>query len=133
MWAVLVCAVAAMIVGFIWYGPLFGKMWLRIVGATRADLETRKKMQKRAGALYLVQFLLTLFQAYVLAHYIQGWTDATGTENSLWIWAAFVMPTLAGACMWTNEPRKAAWARFLLQSGYQLVVFIIFGFILAVW
>lgn len=132
-WAVLVCGVVSMIIGSIWYGPLFGKTWMRIIGATNQDVETRKKMQKAAGPLYVVQFLLTLFQAYVLAYYIAGWSDASGVVNALWIWAAFIMPTVAGACMWTNDSRQIAWSRFLIQAGYQLVLFIVFGLILGMW
>jgi hypothetical protein len=30
--AVLACAIAAMPVGFLWFGPLFGKAWARHMG-----------------------------------------------------------------------------------------------------
>ena len=32
--AVLVGGVINMAVGFVWYGPLFGKLWLRLIGKT---------------------------------------------------------------------------------------------------
>lgn len=127
------CAALAMIIGAVWYGPLFGKKWMEIIGADSADGEARKKMQRGAGKLYLVQFLLTLFQVWVLACYIGGWKDASGFENALWIWAAFVVPVLAGVSMWNNDSAKTAWARFLIQSGYQLVIFSVFGLILGWW
>lgn len=131
--AVVVCAVLAMVVGALWYGPFFGNKWLEVIGATAVDMEARKKMQKAAGPLYAIQFILTLFQAYVLAHYIAGWEEASGLENALWIWAAFVMPVVAGSAMWTNDTRKQAWTKFLLQAGYQLVIFVIFGLVLDTW
>lgn len=132
-WAVVVGAVLAMAIGALWYGPLFGKKWLEIVGATSADLEVRKQMQKNATPLYLVQFVLTLFQVLVLAHLIADTTKVGGLERALWIWAAFVIPTLAGAVMWTNEPSKQKRARFLIQGGYQLTIFIVFGLFLQFW
>lgn len=131
--AILACGVLAMIVGAVWYGPLFGKKWLEIVGADVSDLEARKKMQKEAGKLYVVQFLLVLFQVWVLAYYIEGWEETTGLVNALWIWVAFVMPTVAGSAMWNNDSAKVAWSRFFIQSGYQLVVFVIFGLVLEFW
>lgn len=131
--AVLVCAVASMALGFVWYGPLFGKKWAQIIGVNTADLEARKKMQQSAGPLYIVQFLITLFQVYVLAHYIAGWEEASGVTNSLWIWAGFVIPTVAGASMWNNDSAKISWARFLIQGGYQLALFVMFGLILGNW
>ncbi len=132
-WAVLVCGVLAMIIGYVWYGPLFGKAWLKVIKATDLDLEARRAMQKRAMPLYLVQFVLTLFQAYVLSYYIAGWKEASGVENSLWIWAAFVMPVIAGTAMWNNDSKEISWARFLIQSGYQLTIFVVFGLIISYW
>ncbi len=132
-WAIATGAILSMIIGALWYGPLFGKKWMEIVGGSPADEEARKKMQKSAGPLYAVQFLLVLFQVLVLAHLIADTQRAGGLERSLWIWAAFVIPTLAGAVMWTNEKGKVKWARFLIQGGYQLVLFIVFGLLLQFW
>ena len=132
-WAIASGAVLSMVIGAIWYGPLFGKKWMEIVGVNPEDSEARKKMQKSAGPLYAVQFLLTLFQVFILAHLVADTKIAGGLERSLWIWAAFVIPTLAGAVMWTNEIRKLKWARLLIQGGYQLVLFTMFGLLLQFW
>jgi hypothetical protein len=131
--AIVAGAVISMIVGAVWYGPLFGKKWMEIIGVDSADAEARKKMQKSAGPLYAVQFLLTLFQVLVLAHLIADTKTVGGLERSLWIWAAFVIPTLAGAVMWTNQSGKLKRTRFLIQGGYQLILFIVFGLLLQFW
>lgn len=131
--AVLACGIWSMILGFIWYGPLFGKKWMQIIGADAESKKEREEMQKSAGPLYGIQFVLSLFQAYVLAYYIAGWQDASGIENALWIWAAFVVPILAGNAMWNNDSKEISWARFLIQAGYQLLLFVSFGFILGTW
>ncbi len=131
--AVLTCAVISMILGGIWYGPLFGKKWMEILGTDSKDKKEIAKMQKSAGPLYLIQFLLTLFQAYVLAYYVKGWNEVSGVEGSLWIFFAFIMPTIAGFSMWNNYTKKVAIERFLIQSGYQLVLFTLFGLILGSW
>jgi hypothetical protein len=132
-WAVVSGAVLSMVIGAIWYGPLFGKKWMEILGVNPSDLEAKKKMQKSAGLLYLVQFILTLFQVLILAHILADTRLVGGLQRSLWIWAAFVIPTLAGAVMWTNENGKLKWARFLIQGGYQLILFILFGLLLQYW
>ncbi len=133
--AVLACAVISMIVGSIWYGPLFGKKWMQIIGADKLDEIQRKEMQKSAMPLYGVQFVLSILQAYILACYIGigSWIEISGVFNALLIWVAFVMPTVAGSSMWNNNPTKIKWAQFLIQAGYQLVLFIIFGFVLFMW
>ena len=130
--AVLVCAVASMVLGGMWYGPLFGKKWMEIVGADLSDVEC-KEIQKAAGPLYFVQFLLTLFQVFVLANFIIALNQFSALEVSLWLWVAFIIPTVAGGAMWNNDSKKIAWARFLIQAGYQLILFILFAIILGSW
>ncbi|MFA7277939.1 MAG: DUF1761 domain-containing protein [Candidatus Gracilibacteria bacterium] len=132
-WAVLVCAIASMIVGSVWYGPIFGKKWMQICGADKLDMEARKKMQKAAGPLYLAQFLLTLLQLWVFANILNYWPGASTVWIAVFMWVGFIMPTIAGSSMWNNDASKVKWARFLIQSGYQLVMFIIFGLILGLW
>lgn len=131
-WAVLVCGVLAMVLGSIWYGPLFGKLWMKIIGVPEMDVVKRKEMQKKALPLYLIQFLLTLFQLFVLVH-LTGSDATSGVLSALWVWAGFVLPTVAGACMWTNDSRNTAWTKFLLQAGFQLASFVLFGAILGAW
>lgn len=132
-WAVLVCGLLSMALGSVWYGPIFGKKWIEVIGATEMDMQKRAEMQKGMWKLYLTSFLLALFQAYVLAHYIAGWEEAGGLGNSLWLWAAFVVPTVAGGSMWNNDSSKVSWTRFLIQAGYYLVLFVAFGLILGAW
>ncbi len=133
-WAVLACGIVSMVLGFVWYGPLFGKKWMEICGTTAQDLERRKEMQKKAGPLYAVQFVLTLLQAWVLAWFI-GFLmqsgQSGGVHTAFAIWLAFLMPTVAAGAMWNADAGKVKWAKFLLQAGYYLVLFLIFGLILA--
>jgi hypothetical protein len=145
-WAVLVCGVLSMVIGFVWYGPLFGKKWLEIVGATFKDVEERKKMQKAAGPLYLLQFIMTLFQVAVLdycinmrqqyllfTNYNGGRAASEPLYVALIVWAGFIIPIVAGSAMWNNDSAKISRARFLIQAGYQLVLFVVFGLVLGMW
>ncbi len=131
--AIAVGAVLSMVVGSIWYGPLFGKKWGILNGMNLMDEENIKKMQKSAGPLYGIQFAMTLFQVLVLAHLIADTQIVGGLERALWIWAAFVIPTLAGASMWTSEKKEFKISRFFIQSGYQLIMFAIYGLLLQYW
>ena len=132
-YAILVGSVLAMVVGALWYGPLFGNMWMKIIGISPEDKQAREKMQKSAGPLYLIQFVLTLFQVFVLAMIVANWKDSAGYMTALWVWAGFVIPTIAGTAMWNNDSAKISWGRFLIQGGYQLTIFLIFGLLLTYW
>lgn len=123
--AMLVCAVLAMAIGALWYGPLFGRKWLEITG--------QGAIRRDPLALYGVQFILSLVQLYVLSQFINGWTDASGMENAFWIWLGFVMPTVAGLSLWNGQPVRDRFTMFGIAAGYQLVSLLAFGFILELW
>ncbi len=129
--AVVSAAILAMAAGFVWYGPLFGKTWLKITGMSSMSEEAQKKMKKDSNQLFAIQFVLTLFQVWVLARSFTGSPDAP--QNMVWIWAAIVIPTLASAVMFTGDSTKVKWVKFLVQGGYQLVIFVLFGLILGMW
>ncbi len=136
LWAVLGCGIFSMVLGFVWYGPLFGKKWMEVIGADALDAAERKKMQQRAGPLYLLQFLLTLFQAFVASGFIYEFRDGslkTPLQLMLMLWGGFVVPITAANAMWNNESKKKSWTRFLLSAGYQLVLNLAFGLILFLW
>ena len=132
-WAILLSAVMALVLGFLWFGPIFGKMWMHATGATAMDKEARMKMQKASGPLYVIQFLLTMLQVYILAYYIVGMSSVSAFSHAFMIWLGFVMPVEAGMAMWNNDSAKVKWTKFLLQAGYQLLVFIVFAFIIGMW
>lgn len=132
--AVLVCGVVSMAVGFIWYGPLFGKAWMKIMGAETMSGEQKDKMRKDMWKYYITQFVLSLFQIFVLAWYIITLKDISdGVHTAFSLWIAFVMPTVAGAALWSGKPKKVAWRMFFISAGAQLVSFILFGLILGAW
>ena len=56
--AVLVAAVANMILGSLWFGPIFGKMWVKASGMTREKMEEAKK--KGMAGSYALMFWVRL-------------------------------------------------------------------------
>ena len=128
------CAVLAMILGSVWFGPIFGKTWMRLNGVDSTDETAVKDMQKGLGLIMVTQFVLVLFQVWVLYLYLLGAADEMSmTSNALWIWAAFVVPTLAAAGLWGPEAAKPARTRFMIQAGYNLVLFVAFAMIIQTW
>ncbi len=127
---IVVCAVLSMVIGYLWFGPLFSKKWLEAMNVTPEDLEKRKSMQASAGPLYGVQVLLSLLQLFILSNLIT-FTGGNGVIIAIFMWLGFVMPTLAGSAMWNTLTGKQKWTLFSLTAGYQLVMFIIYGYILS--
>ncbi len=132
--AVLVCAVLSMVIGSIWYGPLFGKKWMQLAKIEDLSEEKKKEMRKGMWKTYLLQFALSLFQIYVLAWYINTLSDmSSGVHTAFSLFIAFIMPTLAGGSLWNGDSNKDNWTRFWLTFGANLVSFIVYGFVLGMW
>ncbi len=131
--AVLVSAIIAMGLGFVWHGPLFGKKFMAAMGMTiPTDPEVRKKMQKAMAMTYVIQFLLFVVTTSVLSIYI-NYGPKTGLVTAVCLWLGFVMPTAASAALWNDRPTNAKWTIFLVSAGFNLVMLAVAGLILGSW
>ncbi len=130
LWAVLAAALASMVLGTLWYGPLFGKPWMKMVGMTKADAEKAKK--DGMGKTYLLMFVSSFVLAFVLAHVIQAFGAETwqmGLAAGFWTWLGFIATKSMGGQLW----RKDSWNLYYLNNGYELLNLLIAGLILTLW
>lgn len=129
---VLLCAIASMVIGFLWYGPLFGKPWMKMVGLTKEKME---KSKDSMGMTYGVMFLSSLLMAYVLAHFV--WYAAPGSltlfisvKTAVWAWLGFIATYALSKFLFNVE--KKPWTLLVIDTGYYLVTLIVMGVILGV-
>lgn len=134
--AVLVCGVASMVLGFLWYGPMFGKMYISMMGFDKMDPAKQEAMKKGMTKSYVLSFIGALVMALVLAHalvFAESYMNASGAlaglQVGLWNWLGFIAPVTMGNVLWGNQ----TWKLWLLGNGYNLVQLLMFGVILALW
>ena len=86
--AVLACAIVAMPVGFLWFGPLFGKAWARHMGFGGMQ-QTDAGLMGKAMAIFFVGNLLKCVgacpQHRSLAGLVLGAVSGCGAMESTWI------------------------------------------------
>ena len=128
--AVVVAAVACFLLGGLWYSPvLFAKRWVALIGKSEAELKAS------AGSMpmsYLVVLLCGLVTAWVMALVVGNFAPASAVDGALigaLCWLGFAGATSYGTALFSGKP-KALW---LIDSGFNLVSFIVAGVILAVW
>ena len=128
--AVLVAAIISMVIGFLWYGPLFGKTWMKLASMSETQIKGAKK--KRMTKLYIIAFIGTLVTSLVLAHFID-YTESTkigdAFQAAFWIWLGFIAPLLLGSVLWEGKSLKL----FFLNAIYNLVSLVIAAIILTAW
>lgn len=134
--AVLVAAVSNMVIGFLWYGPLFGKTWSQLMGWGELTPEQLAEKQKKARPAYVISFLGALLMAYGLAHalifgsaYTHIFGISGGLIGSFWYWLGFVVPVTVGTVLWDGKP----WKLWFINVGYWLVTMLVMGAILGWW
>lgn len=133
IWSVLVAAIATMVLGFVWYSPfLFANPWMRLMGLDPNDKAKLAEMQKGAGKLYGLAFVASIVSALVLAKIIVITSVNTipyGMKVGFAVWLGFVTTVQLTGALFGKQPSKL----YLINTGYQLVCYLVMGAILAVW
>jgi len=133
LWAVLTAAISTMVVGFLWYSPiLFAKPWTMLMGYDPADKAKMDEMRKGAGKMYGLAFIASLLAAAVLQKIIAISTVTSplyGIKIGLAVWVGFVTTVQLTDGIFGRKPAKL----YLINTGYQLVCFVVMGAILSVW
>jgi hypothetical protein len=123
----LVAAVAAVIVGFVWFhDKVFGAAFMRFLNLTP---EQQAKGRKRMGISVFFAFVSALLAAYVLNYFGIAWGvyDWVGAiELGIWVWLGFAAPPLLGMVLWEMKPLK----QYAIVAGYWLVNFIVMALVL---
>lgn len=122
--AVLVAGVANMVLGAIWYGPLFCKQWMALSGMTKEKIE---KAKPNMNTLYAAGFIVSLVMAYVLAWFV-GVAESMDAAlmTGFWLWLGFIATVTAGNVLWKGEPRQL----WMLDNGYRLLALLVMSAIL---
>ncbi|MBI4257092.1 DUF1761 domain-containing protein [Candidatus Uhrbacteria bacterium] len=125
--SVLVAALSSMVLGSLWYGPLFGKKWMALMGFTKEKMEQDKP---NMGKLYATQAVASLVMAYVLFHFTfpaQNLSEAL--EWTAWIWLGFVATITLGNVLWGGRPKEL----WILENAYHLLSLLVMTAIMYNW
>ncbi len=125
-WAVLVAALSAFVIGWLWYGPLFGKKWMELHGFTKDD---------NAGVLpmpviMVVNYIATVLAAFSIAMFIGAESDLSfGVFAGLMIALFWIGTSRLNDVLYERQP----FALYLINLGYNVVIYIVMGAVLGAW
>jgi hypothetical protein len=126
----LACAVAFMMLGGLWYGALFAKPWMALIGMTPEKIALISK----SGMIrsYALTFLAALLASHALDHLSHGMgvTDAMGGAGlGGFVGLGFVATAFGSTYLFGQKPFKL----YLIDAGFQVVGLTIAGTILGAW
>lgn len=131
LWSIIISIVMSVVLGFIWYGPLFGKQWMALNGMKMPDPKPGFKVMIKPICISLAG---ALFMSYVLSRLIAvgvAYLGFTGVSNGLAIglmmWVGFIVPVLFNYAGWEGK----SWKLFFINGGYWLVFLLISGSVIS--
>ena len=125
--ALFIAGVANMVVGSIWYGPLFGKMWMKLAGLSKKDIEGSKD---KMPMMYGTSFVASLVTAYILAmlvNFLNVVTVVGGVKLGFFVWLGFAGATSLPHYLFSGWSLKL----FKINTGYTLASLVVMGAIIA--
>ena len=129
--AVVVAAAAIFILGGLWYSPvLFAKRWVKLIGKTEEEMKAGSSAPAPLMflAAFVCGFLVSLVLAVLLNHFA-NMNALRGAEVAAGCWLGFAGATTFSNVLFAQQPKEL----WLINSGYNLVSFVIAGVILGVW
>lgn len=129
--AVLVAGVVSMVIGSLWYGPLFGKRFMEDMGMNDLSKEEQEKMKKSMTKSYVLQFAASLLMFFVLSWYINTSIHTGvfgGIANAFGLWLGFVVPLALGNALWGGKM-----SLFWLTIGNMFFTLLAAGAIIGGW
>jgi hypothetical protein len=125
--AVLVCALANLALGALWYSPvLFYRGWLSETGLSEEQLS-----KSNPAKTYGLAFLLALLISYNLAFFLGDANTTAAWGAMAGFLAGFGFATLSFAIIALFEQRS--WRYIFINGGFITVYFTLIGFILGMW
>ena len=122
--AILLAALAGFLVGGIWYGPLFGKAWMKARGITPESAK-----EANMPLIFGTTFALNLVAAFMLDHLYATYDAPVGLHHSLVIAAiigiGFIATSIGVNYLFSRQPRSL----FLIDAGYWITIYLVMGVI----
>lgn len=125
--AVVVAALSSFVVGWLWYGPLFGKTWMKLHGFTEEGL---KDGTLSMPVIMVVNYIATALAALAIAMFLgPEATAGFGIFAGLMIAIFWIATSRLNDVLFEKKP----WGLFFINVGYNVVIYVIMGAVLGAW
>lgn len=124
--AIVVATLAAFGLGGAWYAKgLFGAAWMQDVGLTEEDANNAN-MPRTFGGAFVLQLIAAMTLATLLG---SGSTWLSGVRTGLIVGIGFVATAYGVTYLFEQRPLRL----FMINAGYNIVLFAIMGAIIGGW
>jgi hypothetical protein len=123
--AVLASTILAFVLGGLWYGPFFGKVWMNENGFTEEGLK-KANMAKIFGTTFILNIIIAVnLAAFIGTKQDLGFGLFAGAAAGI----GWVSASLGITYLFSRKSLKL----FLIDAGYQSIIYTLMGGILGIW
>lgn len=130
---VLVAALANFVIGFMFHGPLFGKLWMKLANIHPTGNEKLSdmipQMVKNLLSNIVCAYVLAMFIFVTASYYGNVGSVIGGMGIAFWAWLGFLVTSTSMDVVWMGKSKKL----WLFEIFASLVSFLAMGAILAAW
>ncbi|MES2223566.1 MAG: DUF1761 domain-containing protein [Patescibacteria group bacterium] len=128
---IIIATLAQFVLGALWYSPLmFGKWWMKIMGADKCTEKEIKKAEKQMALFYALQIFLTLVFTFALSVMLIA-LPFSPIVTALFLLIGFIIPTQISGIIWGPTARSQQLWQVLIVVSNQLVGILLAAFILS--
>ncbi len=132
--SVFVAAVVAFILGFLFHGPVSGKLWMKLANIHPTGNERLSDMYGKLFWNFVVNLVTAFVMAMILAlvftsSFMGPATWFRGAIMGMWFWFGFLVTSSSIDVIWMGR----SWKLWLFETMCSLVVMATMGAIIASW
>lgn len=124
-WPVVVATVAAFALGYVWYGPVFGKAWVAALGKTEDEIQP-------TPTPFIISLVAALATCLVVAALMKG-LGMTGLLDGAVLGLVTGVGFIAASTASDTAFCGWSWKLWAIQAGYRVVYSAIMGAIIGAW
>ncbi|MEM9390592.1 MAG: DUF1761 domain-containing protein [Bacteroidota bacterium] len=122
--AIVVATISTFVIGAIWYGPVFGKVWMQENGFTEEDLK-----EANMAKIYGTAFILELVMAVNLALFLKGLSVPDGLLYGFFTGFGWIAMAMGVNYLFSRNTIRL----WFIDSFYFVISFTLMGAILTAW
>lgn len=126
IWAVLIATLSTFVIGWLWYGPLFGKAWMDAAGVTKESTQ-----DANMGKIFGLAFIFELIMAYCLGMFLND--PSIGISEGAFYGFLTGFGWIFFALAVNSFFEQRSWKYILINGGYWIITFTVMGLILGAW
>jgi hypothetical protein len=131
---IIIMTFVAWIGGALWFGPLFGKQWMKIIHDEHVPSpHEMDAMKKGMMALMVFELIATFLIMMTLAFLTEMLPGLSWMHVGFLVWIGFILPMIVSETLWGGIKKKHMLLKVTLSSAYRLLLLIIAGYLYRGW